>query len=469
MANFWYVSSVVGTATVNTTPTSFTKLTGTFAAMTANQVFATINDVLLPGTKTTTVADGDIICAASTHIHDYGANTTTLAGPGGTTDGLVCHVIAVDADNADAFLIGALEQVTGSSADIILSSGTIVYGVKLDSEDDLIVGVSAGELGGIWNGLSPDLPGSGDVGFRAINFEALAISMQAIVSNATATPIAVAVNSSLLSLDWLGNTGTSLTSPHFLATGDGIYSRMYGSDFTGMDAAIDIGTTNAGAETSDCRWYGLRLPAPWTGDMHSISLDWQNGHHVWEMIGADNADEFVYKYKDTYGTIDTDNAVFFTASTAFADGTQISFSIDTTTFTNEGRPFIWKMPVKFLDLSSSKTITLNFAVSLETLNLDDIGMVIGYPNSTNPNILEWKTTYPSMGSNPLIPDRLNISSTTFTDIGSGWDGTVGNKYSVSLTISDGHANPALAPVIFLFVFKELTSQVLFVASELIIT
>jgi hypothetical protein len=124
------------------------------------------------------------------------------------------------------------------------------------------------------------------------------------------------------------------------------------------------------------------------------------------------------------------------------------------------------LPFGFRDLSTSTTIKLHIAVSSGTLNLDDIGIVVGYPDATNPTLLKFKASYPTMGTKPLIPDRLNVAS-AMTAGSEPWTGTISNKYELSVTISDGHANPALAPVIFLWTFKELTSQVLYADSELV--
>ena len=158
MANHWYLSSVVGTADINTDPAALTKKTGAFSAMTATDVFPTLLSLTGAGTKTTPFANNDIIYVADDHSETFASDVTI----GGDVDAAVgFHImISVDATACDAYKLPASTQIdTGAytlkprqfhffgvditSADtsygiyIVTSSYQTAgfYGVKLESTD----------------------------------------------------------------------------------------------------------------------------------------------------------------------------------------------------------------------------------------------------------------------------------------------------------------------------------------------
>ena len=140
MANYWYVSSVAGTAstaTARVTTDITVQRTGAFSSMAAGDHFPSITDAMAGDASGTPVA-GDYIFVADDHSATSASGRTL--GPAAAIDTPVM-IISVAEANCDQYSSGAAEAVTGGSTSFVVSSTpgskATISGVNLTTDDDI--------------------------------------------------------------------------------------------------------------------------------------------------------------------------------------------------------------------------------------------------------------------------------------------------------------------------------------------
>ena len=129
---FYYVKNG-GTATADAGRFA-TKQTGTFAALGVGSHYPTITAAMA---ATTTPTSNDFILVSDVHSHSYGAVGQSWAGPTGIVDPL--NIVSVDDTAIDAKKASTTvqEEVTGSTADLLLTGRWYIFGIYLKSEDNI--------------------------------------------------------------------------------------------------------------------------------------------------------------------------------------------------------------------------------------------------------------------------------------------------------------------------------------------
>ena len=433
----FYVSSVVGTNT-GTTDTSYgSQQTGTFAGLTASNVYDSLGRV---SKITVPPTDEDIIYVANNHSAAYDNVTPPDFNSAGTPGGLGLQIVSVDNTDIVKYLPGASDELNDSGDDMIFSNSGVVSGVDLKTSDnvisvsnhdamwryqDMTVNVSSG-------GLDTGVFGSNDAHIHLVN----------VTINTTAasnTPLHI-INNCVT--EWIEGalTGTVTTGNLLNGVLDG---RLY---MTGVDLSNHSGTLmQAAVGSSD---HGLmRLQNCKLHALVTLHGDLATQRQRFEMFNTDDGTADVYHrfyVADGIGSARNNDAVYVTDVNTWYGGTdQSSIEVRThATRCSHIAPFHFTLPAQYVDLSAtaSDVLTVDMTTNL-ALTDTDIAAFLVYPDGTTKvtPITIFSTaaaTTPPTGSN--APNPIEAGNTLDTSaLGAGdWTGeSTTNFYKLELDTS----------------------------------
>jgi len=434
---FFYVDSTVGT---RTTGGGFgSQQTGSFSALGASNVYASITDAL----NDTAFAAGDTIFVSTDH--NASASSILYPFPDGDAGTFVC---CVDAANCDQSAVSTTALETATTGDIVWTGGgrRLVrwYGVCLQCGDDFRFGYDVNTL--IFEDCKFIVPGPGDL------FSLPQESNDMYLINC--------------------NIDFKNANAHLSIGSNRLF--MYGGSITGVAGQIlfdagQIGNTG-GAGISMARFVGVDL-----SDIETLtnSNGIEGGRAVLELINcnmnasvtresgltprgiviketqSDTQGEYRFLYQEGQETVEEDTQIFRNETAAFPGGEQISLKCVTTSNVTKNNPLVFEFPSRFVELSSaaSDVVTIHLATT-STLHDDDVWVEFIYPDGTTYQQGNAITTHNA--------ERAQTSTTELTtDSGSDWrDGASAlsgyNEYKIDLDTS-GDVGSDAYPFIRLFV------------------
>lgn len=441
MANYWYLDSNVGTR-ASTSGTPYTSLqTGSFSALGAANVYASINDIY--ANTGTTFASGDYILVANNHSETVSATVT--CGPDTDGGGIFNYLISVSSTNCDQYTPATSAQITITG--VMQFRQSHIYGVYFS------------------------ISGLNDIQFvttvRAFN------SLTDVTINITAGSNlpAIFTNSDELLL-LLRNveviaSGTS-TNANFFSTSQIATVKMYNCKMTesgGTVRAIYRAVTNGlilyadGCDFSACEFIaydtgGGATDSPIYITLHNCEL--QNAF-TWLNETLIDVNNYCESYGCTDSTNDNPNAINIlryngTAVSIIEDGTTqtvatggtamdmeatgeyMSLRVITNSNVGHHNPFLIELPVKFSGLETAASDTARiFLTSTTTLTDTDVVAEFVYRNATN---VEQVSTAIGGEHNPIE------AGTTLTSDASGrWANAQTNEYQIDIAATSGLDQP----------------------------
>ena len=442
----------------------------------------TIYDSVRDAINTGGATSGDTIYASHLHNKDFGGlGNQTWAGP--TNEGLApLRVISVDDADAATPRPGAREGATSGVDDLSLSGIGYLYGFTIVSDDDFIhPAVSKWELdectyeGTTRTGTSTGtivVTGGPFIRWRDLTLVPGSLSTAPLFNLGTGAFVELHGFSHTSGGRQWGAAGSIFVQ---IQNGGGVF-RAYGVDLSAADTAFDIvsNTGTLSSEGGDICLYGVRLPTGWTGNFISGGGFTGYVHRRVEIIGADDADDFIYFYADgPRGTVNVETTIYKTTPTkgTLPSGQRFSFKVDTTSDCRPDSPFRWYLPSQYIDLAnaSSDTIKLHLTTDL-AITTEHIALFVAYQDATTGPMLAFDSTGPKYAAHPnasgWMHDPVAGSYAALTSETGIWTGAKANQRSLSLTISGAKASSNLAPVVWLEIYTNTGATPIYVDTEL---
>ena len=446
---YYYVKNSLGTRTVGG---GTTKQTGSFAALGAANVYATVALAIADGATA-----GDFILCSDLHDYDSGASTIVWAGP--TAGFLVIE--SVDDANCDVFKAGATERTTsGSSADIDVSGLVSAYGMTLTFVDDLRT-VNAGtqlrcylcSIGPInaVDGIAAQQDGQ-SVELYDCDVEAASGSSQLYISEFAST-------FKMFGGRFFRASGSinNLSSGNF-GGGGGTYE-MYGVDLSDVVNTLFANTgSNFGSDDKiTVRMDLCQLSsAVDTGALYFNETFAKplNDILITRCSSVSASAEHRYYREDFGGAISDDTTFYRDGSTAYDDSAQkVSVKITANTDNSRFAPLAFDFPTIDAALSSASTDTLRiYILSADTLTDADIWAEALYPDGATKNVGNIATSQSNVLTGSFAPDPL-ATGTALTTNTEAWTGrTTENRYQIDIDTS-GDVGADCVPSIRLYFAK----------------
>jgi hypothetical protein len=461
MPNYFYVKNggtAAGSAVDSADGVYSSKKTGTWASAfsAASEYFPSI-EAACDSTNTITPDHGDFIMVSDEHEHEYSTTTTLFnidLDPGSTEEPLTFISVddtAVDeykpATTKQEYVLGGFDIIFyGSNSDDNILS---FHGLWFEADDDMYTSTAGADTDLTFYDCTLQVNGAND-----ICYSGCAASFHRCTFNANGATGA----------RWFYSTNT---------TGLKCYNCKFDTDQTaGMTAAIQAGFT-ASMELYDCDLSESNAQYIWdtvTSTDKSFTLymencampsstyfvDWkeytsstgEQGGITAVGCGFTSAEaEYAY-YRELNGnTAEATTAFYRDNSEAFTSGTQVSYKVQTAGNCTPTRPFHFKLPTLYAELSNaaSDTVTIYILSSESGLTNSDVWVELSYPDGTNKHVRNLAISG--------IQDPLNTSGTALTTDTSTWTGrTTETRYKIEIPTS-GDAGADGVPTIRVFVAR----------------
>lgn len=452
MANFWYVSSVAGTATTATaraTTDITVQRTGAFTSMSAGDHFATVALAFL-GDDTGLPIAGDFIFVANNHSFAAGG-ANIVYGVAAATDTPVI-VMSVLETACDQYTKGASEDTGGSNNDIsFATNGTKVSitGMDMTISDDFIlsaVGVSV-----ILDDLTLTLTSSADTLKFSQDGQYLEINNSTLVWAAGTSSACIAQTQAgaklvLNNVIIQNGSGTIDDLLSAFGIGAGFTARFNNSDFSEVGGFIwgNFGADSVTDDNIDVRMHNCKVNS--NADPFIEEDFFSHGQYFLATNCSDVAAEAEYQfYQKTMGGLvrdsgddGTSGGIYRAESTAYTNGNKVSFKCTTSAQCGEGSPLFFDMEPRFADLTNSGTDALTLYIASATaLTQANTWIEVSYPDATNKQL--WKTT------SSRLADILGTTALTADGGSSDWENagtdlTTENEYKITVTAVNGAAS-----------------------------
>lgn len=358
-----------------------TEQTGSFAGLGIGGYY---NNADAAFAATTSPVAGDAIRGSRLHTFN---NTSASSWSITAAIGAELTIISVSDTAIDSALAGA-EETWNDGLDLTLTGNVTIYGMDLSIGDDLIS--STGSRTKIIDS-NITLTGAGD-----------SISLNAVGSCLTM------INTDIITVATNGNTGINLNNGKIEMIGGRLidggaalinFIRGGGNgdldvNLVGVDMTSVTGTIFAdfGASTADdflrfrAQGCAINAAAAWTNE--------DFGFICQTLLATNSSDTsaaglYQFYYKEHGGTVQQqdDTGIYRDETTAFADGTKVSFKVDTLAVPSITRPLVFDLPARFAQLSSASTDTVRiYFASTSTLTDNDIWAELYYPDGASNHI-----------------------------------------------------------------------------------
>ena len=405
--SYFYVDSTIGT---RTTGGGTTKQTGTFDALGAATLYATIELAITDG-----AGSGDFVLCAARHA-ETSAALITIAGP--TVAGQPVYIMCVETNNCDTITVSTILNVDATSiGDVRFTGKVYVYGLWFKSVDDIEIFAINGSLtlekctlevnGTFDNTLKPSSTGWY---IRLIDptFDITGLSACASPSRG---------------VEMIVEGGTiKAGAPYYLYQGFGTGGAKVtttGLDMSALTSTVcrEIGGSYGNDQNISLQFFNCKTPATVTW----LDETFQKPEHRLEAFNCANTDaiaEYQFHIEAYGGVVDdqVDTGIHRNETTAFPSGSKISAHIVTDTLASIAEPFWFNLPSMYAELSVATTDTLRiYLASTTALDDTDVWVEVMYKDGTNGQILNRITTQNT--------DRLTVASAgtaLTTDSGSTW-------------------------------------------------
>jgi len=443
---FYYVKSG-GTATGDAGRAT-TARTGTFAAMGVSAYYDNIIDAMA---ATTTPTNGDDVRVSSAHSHNY-TSTSSIVGP---TSGAALRLISVDDANADQFLSGAKETVTGGTNDLRYSGQVSFFGMDYEAVDNFEIFGTASNA--YFEKTTITSPGDGDrVDVVGNDGSATLVDCTLALNNAGAAISGSADGSFFKMYGGQVTTTTGGVTLLFSTSLTARYLELVGVDLNAITGHI----LSFGSSATDITFLffmrGCRLNASLTG-FNAETIGSRNTRFLAVNCASDSDAAAYQYYQETFeGTVQDqdDTGIHRDESTAYPSGTKISLDVTTNANCSYGDPLWFDAPTRYAELSTASTDTLRiYFASTDTLTDTDVWAEVMNPDGTTKQLYNF---YSNRNSDILA------AGTEFTDDSgsSTWlDGVsafVGNEYFMDIDTSSDVAADSV-PIIRIYVAKASTT------------
>lgn len=428
--SYFYVKNSLGT---RTTGGGLTKQTGSFTSLGAASVYAKIEDAITDG-----ATSGDFICVSD--AHQYSATSAHITYSGPTTGGDFLYIISVDDANCDTYSKATAyqEKTATASYDIGVSSGIFMYGIYLETADQITLTYSMYFYECTFyhtnvSYINVNGDGIGAV-FRSCVFSPAANNYMQISGGSVVQLFGCTVNWTT-SLTWQGygnGGGTIIAKGCDLSSISGSVINSAGSYYSGDDAIQ--------AHIIGCKLHASASFA--NEDLLSIN----QRVHASNSSDSSAAAEYQIHLTARGGVLNDETSFYRDGSTAFPSATKISLKCVTNTYATRSSPFWFDMPSRYSALSSTSTDKISiYLLTSATLYDSDVWAELVYPDGTNKQLYTFLST---MHGNVLDTNGTGLTANTET-----WTGrTTENRYQIDLDTS-GDAGADCVPIIRVYVAK----------------
>lgn len=422
---------------------------------------------------TTIPADGDFVMVS--HLHDkfYGTSHGESIVWRGPTDtpGVLCYLLSVDDNDVTALKAGAHEtndEASSSFDNFILDGSVFHWGVDFTLNGEYL---SNGTEQLLLSGMSLKFTGALD-GQLQMQSTALVREVSIELGDADHTISRI----SGIAMHGLTVPAASVAPvPELFDPVVGGRREHIGIDISNESTTQDF--TGTPGQTARSLYSGILLPSSWVGDFITDSQSTSSADSM-ELFNnyGDGDDDWSFYLQLGMGQIEATNSVYNDLSQTLPDQvTRISFKIDTEAPCTQAFPLIWQLPDMRLDFNNSNENTITFKIGYTGTGLTDIDLAlfVVYSDITNPNLMKFQATFPIMsGSQAILNPRA--SPTTLTDTGvelSEWTGLNSGDdtydLSITLTAANVHAKPAINPIVYLWLTKDLGAESLYISPTII--
>lgn len=423
------------------------KRTGVFEANANNYV-----SILAALGATTPPAAGDsFLCANDSAGTPYAANTT-LSGPTGDTAPL--EIISVDEQNQENALAGFKEGFSTAS-DLLWQGSWVGWGYSPDPIGDEIRFTASNSNLLIQNGT---INLTSDGALLQLNNDGCTLRLIDYILN-----FAITTNSltgiSLgagCTVEMFGGSITSTTTGSMqfliggLGTGGGFAATFKGVDLSIVTTAL-LG--NVGAATGDDRISmiveGCQLNGSLTNFVEEAFVSPNQEITVTHSSSSSTASEHQFFHRNYRGDVEDNIARTRVLSVAFPDSDQkISLLVSPDTLCTRLSPFVFEIPVAFVNLSGASTDTLQFFITSDTSLTDaDIWAEVHYADGTNKNVYNAASGALQLSGSYTI-DPLGTGTTLTTD--ASWTNPLTFQQTFKVTTS-GDPGINSAPIVRIYV------------------
>jgi hypothetical protein len=433
MAYYFYVKSGLGTKTADETRTA--PETGAFGStgLEAADVYANF-DVLQ--NLTTPPVDGDFVYCSDVHAASYSSSAIVAVNVSGVPGAAGLTIVSVDDGDVSLYSPGASEDNNAALYPFQFRANGISAGVDYTSNS-----LAADVITNGWTFQDCTLKedDASDDALRVDNDASSAWLVNVILEcgHVDGHPLKL---SNGAQINWRG--GSIVGSPTALFADTGCFVNGGGSAFIdGVDLSNVNGTmitfgSAAETDSSLVRLTNCLFPNSYT--LHNTILRRNNRVEAFNCDEASGVKHAFY-VADGAGSAQNNDTVYVTATKAWYDDTdKSSIEVITSSLCGHVDPFIFELPMQYVDLSdvTKDTLTLDLTTNL-TLTDTDIAAFLVYPDGTNDLQANWvtsgKTPSGYLGTDPM-PGGSTLPNSVLT--AGDWTGeTTSNFYELVLDTS----------------------------------
>ena len=426
-----------GLATGDAGREATTPRTGSFATMTTANYYDNITDIF--SVPTTPLADGDFIYVAHTHVYTHTVTGSMDWIGGGSSS--IRSIISVDNANADQALKGAKEELRSgdSNADYNMRYRWYVWGMSLSPEDDIYSQYADSRT--LFVNCDLIFPGNGD----RLSASADGRQLKLIDCNVDfqSTGGVVEVNNGARFemyggkiFNSVSGSITTLTSYNFINGGGCI--KLVGVDISQVLKLVN--GVGDGSDTIDVHIHGCKTHPSIIYATALFTADTQR-MLVTNSSSDSAAAEYSYYYNSAGGDVTDQDAtgIHRDDTTPYTSGAKISLKASTFLLTSVMQPFTFDFPTRYAKLSTATDTLRIYFASTTALTDEDVFAEVMYPDGTNKQTYNFKSTQPT--------DILAAGTAHTTDASSTWNNvTSENKYYMDIDTS-GDAGADCIPII----------------------
>jgi hypothetical protein len=424
---WFYVKQSLGTRTTGGGYGS--QQTGTFAALGAANVYATITDAISDG-----AGSGDYINVSDAHSYST-SSAITYTGPT-TTNAAALIIVTVEDANCDTETTASAYQewVTGGTNDITINGFIHWRGVYLKSDDDITQSTETGLVSFV--GGDMELTGAGDGINMTSSTDSGYLQLKDTTITGDAGSIIAVSRGGLIEMDNVTTVGITGSSGLFFghtAGGSSIYAK--GCDFSTVTGTL-IAQFGDGAQRDTTNIYiqGCRIGSGCVITDTANTVKPGLSCTVTNTSDTSAGAEYQYYHQSWGGQVEDDTAFYRDGSTAFPSGQKVSYKCVTNANCFPGKAFVFDLPTRFAELSNAASDVLTIhLLSATSLNDDDVWLELSYPDGTNKHLYNRLSTEPAS----IFSTPTGLTTTT-----EAWTGrTTENRYKIDLdTSSDAGAD-----------------------------
>ena len=452
MANYWYLSSGLGTR-ASTSGTPYTALqTGTFASLTAANVYGSLYDILL--NTGTTYAAGDWIIISDAHSEYLASDTTSIPDVDGNSSYDVW--VVVDDGDCASYSPATTNIFTGDASATIRFRGTKVFGLKINMSDGYAaIGTSTTvrvsnnlwdcDLGNAANNTRVLSNNTGTCQWEIVNCTLRGngdASGSTMFQNIQNNVFADFVNVTAVGIQYLIQSSRTLKTKHS------------GCDYSNVSTMIyNIGNTTQDVwnlhRFDNCK---VKSGVTW---LNETIVD--NGIRVeaYNCTDSTNLNPNQFYVEDYYGTAESEIGDDFDEVVIRTDGTEMAMEgageyMSAKVITNSNvsvlTPFVFEMLSQWSELETAATDTIRIHLtSATTLTDQDVIVTLSYRDGTTVSNINTETSVTNF--NPIEAGAELTASDTM------WAYGLINQYQIDIPTTNGLNQ---VPIVTVFIRKAAT-------------